>query len=188
MTDKMKYKTNVFTCPMPVTLLGVMVDGKPNFMALGWVTRVNANPPMIGCGVAKNHYTNRGISENRTFSINVPSVDMMEKTDYCGLVSGKTADKSTIFTIFYGDSGSAPMIDECPLCIECRLVRVAEYPTNNFYTGEIISSYIGEQFLTSGSPDIKKINPLLLTMPDNRYWEVGDYKGDAWNAGLDLKK
>ena len=47
--------------PMPVTLLGTLVDGRPNFMALGWVTRVNANPPTIGCGVGRHHHTVRGI-------------------------------------------------------------------------------------------------------------------------------
>jgi flavin reductase (DIM6/NTAB) family NADH-FMN oxidoreductase RutF len=62
-------------------------------------------------------------------------------------------------------------------------VNLVENPTNNFYIGEIVSSYIDEQCLTDGKPDIKKLNPLLLTMPDNRYWTVGEYVGDAWNIG-----
>ncbi len=173
--------------PMPVTLLGVNVGGRPNFMTLGWVSRVNANPPMIGCGVGKHHYTNKGILENKTFSINIPSVEMMEKTDYCGLVSGKSTDKSGLFDIFYGDLKSAPMISECPLSIECRLVNTVENPTNNFYIGEIIASYTEEKYLADGHPDIKLINPLLLTMPDNRYWDVGSCTGAAWKAGKNLK-
>lgn len=171
---------------MPVTLLGVNVGGKPNFMALGWLSRVNANPPMIGCGVGKHHFTNKGMVENKTFSINIPSAGMMAKTDYCGLVSGKNKDKSGLFDIFYGDLMSAPMINECPLALECRLVNTVENPSNNFYIGEIVASYTEEKYLTGGHPDIKKINPLLLTMPDNRYWGVGGYFGDAWKAGKDL--
>ena len=186
--NKVRYQANVFMYPMPVTLLGVNINSIPNFMTLGWVSRVNANPPMIGCGVGKHHYTNKGMLENKTFSINIPSAEMMEKTDYCGLVSGKTTDKSAVFDIFYGDLKSAPMINECPLCLECRLVNTVENPTNNFYIGEIVSSYTEEKYQSDGHPDIKKINPLLLTMPDNRYWGVGEVMGDAWKAGKNLKK
>ena len=178
---------NVFMYPMPVTLLGTLVDKKPNFMALGWITRVNANPPTIGCGVGRHHHSVRGIEENKTFSINVPSAEMMDKTDYCGLVSGKNVNKAALFDVFYGELATAPMITECPLSLECQLETVVENPTNNFYIGEIIATYTEEHYLTDGNPDIRKINPLLLTMPDNRYWTVGDYTGDAWSAGKRLR-
>ncbi len=187
MVIKVRYSANVFMYPMPVTLLGVNVNSVPNFMALSWVSRVNANPPLIGCGVGKHHYTNRGFLENKTFSINFPTAGMIEKTDYCGLVSGKTTDKSALFDIFFGDLKSAPMISECPLSLECRLVNTVDNPTNNFYIGEIVASYTEEKYLTDGHPDIKKINPLLLTMPDNHYWSIGEYMGDAWKAGKNLK-
>jgi flavin reductase (DIM6/NTAB) family NADH-FMN oxidoreductase RutF len=78
------------------------------------------------------------------------------------------------------------MITECPLCLECRLETTVENPTNNFYIGEIIASYTEEKYLTGGKPDITKINPLLLTMPDNRYWTIGACAGDAWNIGKKL--
>ena len=65
---------------------------------------------------------------------------------------------------------------------------MVENPTNNFYIGEIIASYTEEKYLTDCKLDIRKINPLLLTMPDNRYWTVGEYAGDAWSIGKNLKK
>ena len=187
MKEKKRLGSNVFIYPMPMTLLGVNVSDKPNFMALGWVTRVNASPPMVGCGVGKHHYTPQGIEENATFSINFPSADMIRNVDYCGIVSGKDIDKARLFDVFYGELKTAPMIRECPLCLECRLVKVVQNPTNNFYIGEIIASYTEEQYCTDGRPDIKKINPLLLTMPDNRYWTVGEYAGDAWSIGKNAK-
>ncbi len=177
---------NIFMYPMPVTLLGTMVDKRPDFMTLGWITRVNANPPTVGCGVGRHHHSARGIEENQTFSINFPSAEMMEKTDFCGLVSGRDIDKSALFDVFYGELKTAPMITECPLSLECRLDAVVENPTNNFYIGEIIASYTEEKYLTDRKLDIKKINPLLLTMPDNRYWTVGAVAGDAWNCGKKL--
>jgi flavin reductase (DIM6/NTAB) family NADH-FMN oxidoreductase RutF len=79
------------------------------------------------------------------------------------------------------------MITECPLSLECRLDTTVENATNNFYIGEIIASYSEERYLSGDMPDIKKINPLLLTMPDNRYWTVGEYAGEAWSIGKTLK-
>jgi len=174
--------------PMPVTLLGTLVDKKPDFMALGWITRVNANPPTVGCGVGRHHHSIRGIEENQTFSVNFPSAGMVERTDYCGLVSGRDTDKAALFDVYYGELKTAPMITECPLSLECRLLATVENPTNNFYIGEIIASYTEEKYCSGGIPDIKKINPLLLTMPDNRYWTVGACVGDAWSCGRKLVK
>jgi flavin reductase (DIM6/NTAB) family NADH-FMN oxidoreductase RutF len=115
--------------------------------------------------------------------VNFPTADMVEKTDYCGLVSGKKADKSQVFEVFYGELKTAPMIRECPLCIECRLADICELPANDLFIGEIVGAYSEEQYLTDGKPDIKKMNPMVLTMPDNRYWTVGGYAGKAWGEG-----
>lgn len=184
--EKTNIGNNVFVYPMPVTLVGTKVEGKANFMAVGWVSRVNGNPPYIGIGINKNHHTTKGILENGAFSINFPSTDMVEKTDYCGLVSGRKEDKSKLFEVFYGQMEAAPMINECPLNLECGLVNTVEFPTNYFFIGEILAAYAEEEYLTDGKPDIKKMKPLLLTMPDNSYWTVGDYKGKAWEIGKSL--
>ena len=184
---KINIGKNIFVYPNPVTLLGTVIEGKPNFMALGWISRANTNPPLIAIGVGKSHYTPKGIVETKTFSINYPSVDMVKEVDYCGLVTGKNTDKSSIFDIFYGELGNAPMVSQCPLCMECTLLDTLDYATNYLFVGEIVAAYADEQCLTEGKPDIKKINPLLLTMPDNSYWTVGDYVGQAWGIGKQFK-
>lgn len=183
---KVKMGANVFI-PMPVTILGVNVEGKANFMALGWLSRLNANPPLIGAAVNKFHYSSQGIRENKTFSINIPSKEMMIKTDYCGLVSGRESDKSELFDVFYGELETAPMIEECPLSIECELVEIHGMPSNELIIGEIMGAYTESGYLSNDSPDIKKIDPLFLTMPDNNYWTLGENVGKAWNAGKKLK-
>ena len=181
--NKIDIGTQISIYPMSVTLLGTMVEGRANFMALGWVSRVNAEPPMLAASVYREHHTPKGIRENKTFSINVPGADMIEATDYCGTVSGKDVDKSKIFDVFYGHTETAPMISQCPLCLECRLVDTVSLPTNEVFIGEIVASYTEERYLTEGAPDIKKMNPIMLTMPDNRYWLVGDLAGKAWSIG-----
>lgn len=186
MGEKISIGNNAFVYPMPVTLVGTQIEGRVNFMVVGWVSRINANPPYIGVGINKNHYTAKGILENKGFSVNFPSTDMVKKTDYCGIVSGRHEDKSKLFEVFYGKFEAAPMIRECPLNLECGLVETIEFPTNYLFVGEILAAYSEKQYLTQGIPDIEKIKPLLLTMPDNCYWTIGDYKGEAWKTGISL--
>ena len=70
-----------FFIPMPVVLVGTQVNGKDNVMTVGWCARANANPPMILCGIGNHHHTARGIAETQTFSVNIPSSALLEKTD-----------------------------------------------------------------------------------------------------------
>ena len=71
---------------MPVTLVGAMVEGRANFMAVGWVMRVNLKPPLLAVALNKAHYTPKGIRAQRSFSVNFPGADLMEKADDRGLV------------------------------------------------------------------------------------------------------
>jgi flavin reductase (DIM6/NTAB) family NADH-FMN oxidoreductase RutF len=186
--EKTNLGNNLFVYPMPVTLLGTKNRETANFMALGWLTRVNANPPLLAVGVNKAHLTNELIRENKTFSINYPSADLIKKVDYCGLVSGRKEDKSKLFTVEYGELETTPLIRECKLSLECEMVDIYEMATNDLFIGKIIASHADEKILTNGKPDMNKLNPLLLTMPDNHYWSVGEKVGKAWNIGRMLNK
>jgi len=179
---------NLFCLPWTQTILGTHLGGKPNFMALDWLTRANYDPPMLGICVNKNNATHGAIIDTGEFSVNVPSVEMIEITDYVGLVSGKRVDKSALFQVFYGELRAAPMIIDCPITIECKVTETVNLPSNAFFIGQIINIYSEEEFLTDGKPDVKKINPFLLTMPDNRFWAVGECVGKAWDAGKALRK
>jgi len=185
---KTKIGNNVSVHPMPVTLVGSIVEGKANFMAVAWIAKVNSNPPMLAVGLNKARYTAEGIRQNRTFSVNFPSVDMVEEVDYCGLVSGRKADKSKLFRVFYGDTKTAPMIEGCTLCLELKLSSEVELPSNSLFIGEIVGAYTEERYLTDGKLDIKKMNPLLLTMPDNNYWAVGTRVANAFSVGKKLEQ
>jgi flavin reductase (DIM6/NTAB) family NADH-FMN oxidoreductase RutF len=183
---KTKIDSNVSIYPMPVVLAGAVVQGKANFLAIGWIARVNYQPPMVAMSLGKRHYTNSGIREHREFSVNFPGVTLLEKTDYCGLVSGREKDKSQLFTLFYGDLKQAPMIQECPLVFACKLVNIVELPSNDLFIGEIVEAYAEEACLTKGAPDIAKMDLFTLTMPDNNYWMIGGKAGKAWEAGRTL--
>ncbi len=185
--SKIKIGTRVTPYPMPVTIIGTMIDDQVNFMTVAWINRINGNPPIWGAGIGKHHYTIEGIKQKKTFSINIPSAEMITKTDFCGLGSGRKIDKSGIFQVFYGDLGNAPMIQDCPLTIECKLYDMIELPTNYLVLGEVVEAYTESRYLSDDNMDLEKIDPVVLTMPDNRYWKVGEFLARAWNEGKKLK-
>ena len=181
--SRISIKPNI-SPPMAMTLVGANVEGKANFLAVAWLSRVNWKPPMMAVAVQKTRHTRKGMEENRTYSVCFPTVEMKDVADYCGVVSGRKVDKSQLFDVFYGELETAPMIAECPLNMECRLVQIVELSTHGIFIGEIMGAYCEERFLTDGKPDIRKINPLLLTMRDNRYWAFGEQVGRAWKDGF----
>jgi flavin reductase (DIM6/NTAB) family NADH-FMN oxidoreductase RutF len=178
-------KTRLF--PMPMVVVGAVVEGRINYMAVAWVSRVNPDPPMIGVALGKGHHTNKGIREHKEFGISIPGVDLVKAVDYVGLVSGARTDKSKILESFQGVLQYAPMIRNCPLTVECKVVTTVDLPGNELFIGEMVGVYTEERYLTDGKPDIEKIKPFLLTMPDNKYREIGKIVGSAWSIGKDFQ-
>ena len=183
----MKAKLGAVNClyPMPTTLVGANVNGKPNFITIAHVGIMDLGS--ISLSMNEVHYTNAGIKENGTFSVNIPSVEMVKETDYCGLVSGKHVDKSQLFETFYGKLGTAPMIKECPINLECRLIQTVDFPKHDVFVGEVVEAYCDEQCLTDGVVDFSKVQPILFVMNDRSYWKLGERFAKSWNIGKELK-
>lgn len=173
--------------PMPVVIVGATVDNKPNFMAVAWFTKVNTNPPMMLIAIGKNQYTGEGIKKNKTFSINLPGKNLVVETDYVGIVSGRKEDKSQIFEVFYGDEKTAPMIKECPLNYELKVVDIVEVPGSNLFIGEIINAYLDQEKIQGHQPDLPAIEPFMLVeTPVNHYYSLGSKVADAFKVGKAL--
>jgi len=182
--EKIKLGSKPMIYPMPVTLIGADVAGKPNFMTIAFIGIVNMNPAMVAMGANPSHFTCRGIVENGTFSVNLPSAKMLEVTDYVGLNTGKKKDKSGLFKVFRGMTKTAPMIEECPLNLECKLVeKLSPGGTDDIYIGEIMETYCGQEYMTDGKPDVEKMGTFVFTMNDNRYFSLGKVIGKAWSEG-----
>jgi flavin reductase (DIM6/NTAB) family NADH-FMN oxidoreductase RutF len=103
---------------MPTTLVGTECNSKANYRTVAFCSMVQVSPPIVAIGLGTGCYTGKGIREIGGFSINIPSEEMVKETDYCGLVSGKNTDKSTLYQSFFGQLGNVPMITECPLNLE----------------------------------------------------------------------
>ncbi|MCK4608456.1 MAG: flavin reductase family protein [Gammaproteobacteria bacterium] len=188
MAKKIQINNHDFAYPTPVFIVGVNVDNKANFMPASWVTRVNVKPNIMAVSINTNRHSYKGILEHKVFSLNLASTNLVTETDYCAIVSGKKEDKSGVFNSFYGELEQAPMIEESPICAECKVTTTVDLDDHALVVAEVINTYIDEECLTDNKPDINKIKPFVFTMPDNNYWVTGEYLAPAWNIGKKLKK
>ena len=169
--------------PMPAVLVGAQVNGKPNFMTAAWCGIASHEPPAISVAIRSVRYTFKGISANNTFSINIPSSDMAAKVDCCGIYSGHKIDKSEIFNVDYGQSDTAPLIQECPVNLECKVIHSLDLGSHVLFVGEILETYIDGECMTAGKADPAKIDPLIYTTGVKQYQKLGEVVGRAWDIG-----
>ncbi len=185
---KIKLQPERWMYPRPALLVGSNVNGKANFMAVGGGGVADAGPPMIGVPIRHFQYTLKGILENMTFSINTPSADLVQETDYCGVVSGRKVDKVKAcgFEVFYGDLQTAPMIQQCPLNLECKVAHILNLGTHAFVIGEVKATFISEDCLRDGKPDLAKIRPMVFNLEESTYSTIGPVIAKAFAIGREL--
>lgn len=170
---KQEYQGNLLN-PLPVALVGANVYGKPNYLVIGYISPFDFGRHIF-FSLYKKRHTRKGIHENGTFSVNVPSEAIIEETKLCGSRSGREFDKSTLFDTFYGTLGTAPMIRECPINMECEVAEVLDYDPNEGIIGRVIRSYVDSECLVDGKLDIRKARPFVwATGGDNNYYHLGD--------------
>ncbi len=188
--NKMLMGPQTLIYPMPVLLVGANVDGKPNFLAVAWGGIANGEPPMISVAIRHSRYTLKGIQQNLTFSVNIPSCDMVREADYCGIKSGAKVDKVAVcqFRIFYGKLDSAPLIEQCPVNLECKVMHILNLGSHSLVVGRIEETHISENCLTDGKPDVGKIKPFIYTTtPFENYQAFGEVIARAFSIGKQLK-
>jgi len=176
--------------PSLTVLVGAVVDGKPNFLAVAHVGIMNhGQPQYLSFGINKSHYTVAGMVEHKEFSVCLPNEDMLAETDYVGLVSGRNTDKSKLFELFAGELAHAPLIKACPVCMECRLNRVLDFETHDVFIGEIVATHVDETVLREdGKIDIAEVRPVLFDMASASYWSLGSPLASCWSVGKGLKR
>lgn len=177
--------------PLPTVLVGANVDDKPNFSAYAWCGIVNSTPPMLSVSIRHSRHTLKGVKQNGTFSVNIPSVEQVKETDYCGIISGRDTDKviDCNFDIFYGKLENAPLINDCPINLECRVQHTINLGTHELVVAQIEEVHATDSCLTNGEPDVNKIKPFLWVIhPTNQYWTFGEPIATAFSIGKQVKK
>jgi len=178
--------------PYTPMLVGVNVNDKPNYITIGLIGWLCYD--MMSISVGHEQYSRTGLEQNRTFSINQPTAGLVKEVDFCGITSGRTGEKATLFETFYGELKTAPMIGECPINVECRVVQTLVRPVHTVYLGEVVAVYANEKFTQDGVPDVTRIQPFFYAPDPSRgkqvhsYWALGKRIGQAFEIGKDPKK
>jgi len=174
--------------PMPSTIVGAMVDGRANFLAIAHIGILNnCAPQYLTVSLKKFRHTAKGIHDTGTFSICLPTRSMVVAADYVGIVSGSKVDKSRIFDVFHGELGTAPMIRECPVNMELKLHRFIDLPAHEVFVGELVATHVDPAVLKKGKVDLEKVQPLLFDYASGWYWSLGEPVAPCWRAGRDYQ-
>lgn len=182
-------KTIVY--PTPVFIVGTYAtDGKPNAMAVAWGGICCSRPPCVSISVRKATYTYGNLMQRRAFTVNIPGEKHVKYADYFGLVSGRNVDKFAItgLTPVKSDLVDAPYIDEFPLNLACKVLEVHEIGLHTLFVGEIMDVLADESVYKADEKlDIRKVMPVIWAPDDGGYYGIGQYLGESFNIGNEIK-
>ena len=174
--------------PTPAALISCSAPGKePNIITLGEVFNIGLeDPAIIGIAIRKARYSHGLISESRQFVVNLPTVDLVEQTDWCGTHSGRKLDKfrETGLTPVASTRVAAPLIEECPVNIECVVTSIQEVGDHDLFLGEVVATHVDESVLDSaGRLDPERLRSFCFMLNlgcRGEYRQIGDKIADAW--------
>ena len=137
--------------PMHTVLVSCIgKNGKPNIITLAWVMPVSANPPLVAVSIAPKRYSHSLIEETGEFVINIPTMDILKETLFCGRVSGIDHDKfkETELTPLPAKKVKPPVIKECVAHLECKLHKQFTAGDHTIFVGEIVEAYANKEAFT----------------------------------------
>ncbi len=190
---KKKIGSVQYMFPVPIVLIGTVGgNGDVNFTEVGDCAVAGINPPLIMISLNINHMSACNISKTGSFSVNIPNTGIMNKTDYCGIHSGTRKDKSKLFGYVMSEIHNTPIIEECPLCMECEVVGDFKFEQRWILIGKVTETYADERYIetTDGKSqlsDIIKFDPILYAL-DNRYYSIGKIIGQGYAEGKKIDK
>ncbi len=185
---KHERKPSTALLPTPVVLLSVAGEHEtPNIITLAWVGTVCSSPPMLGVAVRPSRYSYRLLNMAREFVVNIPRAGQIAKVDRAGVCSGIEHDKfrELGFTARQATHVSAPLIDECPINIECVVRHQLNLGAHDLYVAEILGTHYDEDILDErGRLDTAKLDAMAYV--DGEYWSLGERLGSYGQAAKTL--
>ena len=181
-------KTKALIYPLPVLIIGTYdEDGTPNAMNAAWGTVCDT--AQVAISLSAHHKTVQNLLKTKVFTVGIADGKNVAAADYVGLVSANDVpDKlsKTGWKIVKSELVNAPVIEDLPLVLECKLVS---YDTETeICIGEVVNVSADESVLDeNGQIDVKKVNPLCYASGVREYYTLGEKVGKAFSDGLQLK-
>jgi len=156
--------------PVPVVLVSCGSD-RPNLITLAWAGTVCSDPPSIAIAIRPSRHSHDLIVESGEFVVNLPRASQVGLVDYCGQVSGRDVDKwaACELTPLPGTQVHTPVVAECPVSMECRVVHRLTLGTHDLFIGQVLAVQVDEALLgETGRPDYARAEPLAYV--GGEYW------------------
>ncbi len=184
---KQLWKPGNMLYPLPAVMVSVAdAQGKPNIITLAWVGTVCTNPPMVSISVRPERYSHSILKETGEFVINLTTKDLTFATDYCGVKSGREVDKFKVMNLtpIPAQHVKAPLIEESPVNIECKVCQVLELGSHDMFLAEVVAVHVDEKYMDeAGKFHLERSEPIVYSHGD--YLATGELLG---TFGYSVKK
>lgn len=168
------------TTPQPCVMIATWDENKtPDVMMAAWAGQLDYNQIVISLSP---HKTTDNLALTGAFTISFADERTVAESDYFGIVSGnKVPDKVARagFTFIPSPNVDAPIINEYPLTLECKVVSFED----GMLIGEVINQSADESILTDGKVDLAKLKPVVFDAAGMCYRALGEVVGQAWGSG-----
>ena len=164
--------------PRPAVLVTcVDSEGRPNALAISWISPVSREPPMIMISVGKKRYSNALIKETGEFVVNIATPELVENVHFCGTVSGREVEDKIAKAKLTSEPARAvraPVIEECPAHLECRVKQVIDCGSHDLILAEVVAAYADPRAFREGLWE-QEVARVLLHAGGNVYSKPSDY-------------
>ncbi len=175
----------LMTTPQPCVMIATWdADHTPDVMMAAWAGQYDHNQIVISMS---RHKTTENLEQTGAFTVSFADVRTVAESDYFGMVSAhKVPDKvaKAGFTASPSPNVDAPIINEYPLTLECKVVSWED----GILVGEVVNMSADESILTDGKVDLEKLQPIVFDAAGMCYRSIGDVVGGAWAAGKNFSE
>ncbi len=174
-----------FFAPLPVLILGTYDEnGMPNAMNAAWGGQVGMT--QISISLSSSHKTTNNIKLNKEFTVAYATAEQIAACDYVGIVSGNNIDNKIEkcgFTITKSDKINAPIINQLPIAIECKVIEIQEEFNETRIVAEVVGLKVDEEVMTDGKVDYTKAGLVIYDTVTKCYRTVGKSIAAARSVG-----
>ena len=148
--------------PMPKVLVSCRdKEGRDNALAVGYCGNCSFDPPMLMIGIVPSRYSYHMVKESGCFVVNIPAKDFAKEFDYLGSASGRDEDKLKDIATSDADIVNAPILDSCPVNVECTVVDSIMTGSHEMFVGKVEKVHADSNYVDeNGKIDFSKIDLL----------------------------
>ncbi|MBR1739020.1 MAG: flavin reductase family protein [Ruminococcus sp.] len=176
--EKEHWKGSVITSPLPPTLVSCKSGDEVNVLTVAWTGILCTRPPVTYISVRPERFSYGLIKESGEFAINLPTRELVRAVDWCGVRSGREHDKIAEMGLHISDCKeiAAPMIDECPVSIECKVREIVPLGSHDMFIADIVGINAAEELLDKdGRLCLDRAG--LIAYAHGEYFELGKKLG-----------